>query len=248
MTQVPSTLEDAIAQAKDATLSAMEAGYTRLQVELIIPEIALKAQAIALEFTSIFEQYGSNLAVIFPDTGAAALARRDWGEVPFKVTDLGSSRTPVEVKISEEDQAFLVVSPSSVEVGQVEKLCNLAGDRPVILLIPQLENVAIVGIGYAARQLRERFLSTLETCYYLKPLDGAAVFRVFPNPWQVFAETENNQFELITEQPTKPMGDVLERILTGTTGEEEAGETPTPAVKKSGFLGNLQQFLRALSQ
>ena len=236
MSNVPQTLEDAIAQAKLSTQAALDDGYRRLQVELIVPEVALQAQAIALEFSSLFE---SNLRIIFPDTGAAALARRDWGETPFAISDLGSSRTSIERKISEEDQAFLLACPSSVEVEQVEKLCNLAGDRPVVLLIPQLENVSIVGIGYAARQLRERFISTLESCYYFKPLDGAVVLRSYPSPWQVWLENEG--YELAAEEPQKPMGDRLDQILAKASNQEQP-------VKSRGLLANLQQFLRALSQ
>jgi hypothetical protein len=78
---------------------------------------------------------------MFPDTGAAALARRDWGETAFLVADLGSRNTPIEKKISERDQAYLVIAPSAVEVQTVERLCELAGDRPVVLLIPSLWQV-----------------------------------------------------------------------------------------------------------
>lgn len=247
MTQFPKTLEEAIAQAKQATTVAIEAGYTRLQIELVIPEIALQAQAIAQEFVSILEQYGSGLKVIFPDSGAAALARRDWGDLPFKVGDLGSRRTPVEQNIAPEDQAFLIVGASSVEVYQVEKLCNLAGDRPVILLIPQLESVTTVGIGYAARQLRERFLNTLESCYYIKPLEGAAMLRCYPSPWQVWLEKDED-YELIAEETQKPVGERLEQILTQVSGTDEADREGAPTPKKQGFLASMQQFLKALSQ
>lgn len=249
MVKLPKTLEEAIAQSKEATLEALEDGHQRVQVELVFPEIALKAQAIAQQFIPLFADYGSGLKVVFPDAGAAALARRDWGDTTFQISDLGSKRTPVEYKISDEDQAFLVVAPSSVEVEQVEKLCNLAGDRPVVILIPQLENVAIVGIGYAARQLRERFLSTLETCYYLKPLEGLAILRKYPSPWQVWLE-KGDTFELIAEEPQKPMGDTLELILNQVMGTGEATEDNPPVAmpKKAGVFGGLKQFLRALSQ
>jgi hypothetical protein len=246
MTTFPKSLEEVIAQAKEATKAALADGYGRLQVELLIPEIALQAQAIAFEFTSLFQEYGSGLKVLFPDTGAASLAKRDWGEVAFKISDLGTSRTPVDMKISPEDEIFLVVSPSSVEVGQVEKLSNLAGDRPVILLIPQLEDVAVVGIGLAARQLRERFLSTIHTCYYLKPLESASVFRSHPSLWQVWLEKEDD-YELVAEKPQKPVGEDLERLLLKLTSVGEENQE-TPIVKKQGFLGNLQSFLKALSQ
>lgn len=149
MNAFPQNLEEAITQAKQATLAAIADGYTRVQVELVIPEIALQAQSLAWEFASIFEEFGSGVKVMFPDTGAAMLAKRDWGETAVRVTDMGSRFTPVETQIAPEDKIFILAAPSSVEVDRVEQLCNLAGDRPVVLLIPQLEDVAVVGIGYA---------------------------------------------------------------------------------------------------
>ncbi len=245
MLAVPTTLEEAVVQAQEATKLALKAQIGRISVELAVPEIALQAQSLALEFTSVFENL-SGLKVIFPDTGAAALARRDWGETPFRVTDLGSRVTSVETKISEQDQGFLIVSPSSVEVEMVEKLCNLAGDRPVVLLIPQLEDVSIVGIGYAARKIRGRFLSTLTSAYYFRPLDGAAILRSYPSAWNVYLEQETG-YELIAEEPQKPMGEALELILAkAVSGDGDSGNSPAP--KKSGLFASMQQFLRALSQ
>lgn len=248
---IPSNFEETLEQAKEATKRAFQDGYTRVQIELVIPEIALEAQNLALQFTSLFEDYGAGLKVIFPDTGASALARRDWGETVFKVTDLGSPRTPIEMKVSDEDQAFLVVCPSAVEVAQVEKLCNLAVDRPVLLLIPQLEDVSIVGIGYSARQLRERFISTLTSSYYFRPLDNAIVLRSYPSLWQVWLQKEEG-YELISEESQKPLGENLDRILmsamTSENTEENPSNTANPKLKAKSFLGNLQSFLRALSQ
>ncbi|MBP0022166.1 MAG: DUF1995 family protein [Cyanobacteria bacterium SBLK] len=243
---IPSTLEDAIAKAKEAVRAALDNGCGRIVVDLAIPEIALQAQAIALQFTVMFADYGEGLRVLFPDSGAAALAKRDWGETEFQTTDLGSRFTPVDKKIADSDRIFLLVCPSSVEIESVEKLCNLAGDRPVILLIPQLESVATVGIGYAARQLRERFLSTLETAYFLKPFEGGTIYRSYPSLWQVWLE-ENGEWQLIAEESQKPAGDRLERILMGIS-EEESNEGSTAKPKKAGFLSNLQQMFKALNQ
>ncbi len=246
MVEVPSSLEQAVSQAKEAVKLALEAGIGRICIEIVIPEIALQAQPLALEFTSLFEGQESGLKVIFPDTGAAALARRDWGDTPFRVTDLGSRATAVETKISDADEDFLVVCPSSVEVEIVEKLCNLADHRPVILLIPQLEDVSVVGIGYAARQLRERFISTLESVYYFRPLDGVVVLRVYPSPWLVYLEKEEG-YELIAEQGQKPMGEALDILVNNALkGEEEDSNAPQP--KKAGIFASMQSFLKALSQ
>ncbi|AFY38739.1 protein of unknown function DUF1995-containing protein [[Leptolyngbya] sp. PCC 7376] len=250
MSNLPKSFPDTLEQAKSATLTSLEAGCGRVLVELCFPEIALKAQSLAWDFAQVFvKEYGSGLKVLFPDTGAAALAKRDWGEVEFSVTDIGSSRNPVQYKVNDADQIFLVVCPSSVEVAQVEKLCELAGDRPVIMLIPQLEDVSIVGIGYAARQLRERFISTLESAYYIRPYDGAMVWRSFPSGWEVYLEKEEGEYELIATETQKPLGEYLERLLLAAVEPEDgedAGETTTK-IKKRGIFGELQSFLKALS-
>ncbi|HEY9905075.1 MAG TPA: DUF1995 family protein [Candidatus Sericytochromatia bacterium] len=245
MSTLPNSLEEAIAQAKEATQAALNDGRTKLQVELVFPEIALQAQSIAQQFLPLFEQMGVQPKVFFPDTGSAALARRDWGTVPFKIDDLGSSRTSMETKIGTDDEAFLLVAPSAVEVAQVEQLSNLAGDRPFILLNPQLEDLYVVGIGLSARKLRDRFLNTIESCYYLRPLNGAAIYRSYPSLWQVWLETED-EYQLIAEEPQRPAGDALDAILAKATSDGVTGDVPPP--KKPGFLTNLQRFLNALTR
>jgi Domain of unknown function (DUF1995) len=245
MTTLPNTLEDAIIQAKEATKTALNDGLTRLQVDLVFPEIALQAQSIAQQFIPLFDELGIVPKVFFPDTGAAALARRDWGTVGFKIDDVGTSRQSVDDKIAPEDEGFLLVAPSSVEVAQVEKLSNLAGDRPFVLLNAQLEDVSIVGIGYAARQLRERFLGTIESCYYLRPLEGAAILRSYPSLWQVWLEIEE-EYQLVAEESQRPAGETLDRILSQYIDNNTTNEITVP--KKAGFLSNLQSFLNALTR
>ena len=248
MTQLPKDLNEAIAQSRIATAAALSDGITLLQVELVFPEIALQAQSITQQFLPEFEQIQSGVKVFFPDAGSAALARRDWGQTPFKITDLGSSRTAVEDKLAPEDQLFLLVNPAAVEVAQVEKLYIAAGDRPVVLLNPRLEDVATIGIGYAGRQLRERFLNKIESCYYIRPLDSAALFRCYPQSWQVWIET-NDEYELISETAQKPVGDDLERILAKALGTTDPNSTaPAKPLKKKSFLAELQTFLKALTQ
>jgi hypothetical protein len=246
MNTFPQSLEEAVTQAKEATLAAISDGYRRVQVELVIPEIALQAQSLAWEFALLFEEYGSGVKVMFPDTGAAMLAKRDWGETTFRVTDMGSRFTSVETQIKSEDEIFILAAPSSVEVDRVEQICNLAGDRPVILLIPQLEDVAVVGIGYTARQLRDRFISTLYSCYYFRSLDNAAILLAHPGIWQIWL-VKDTEYELATELSSKPVGEDLERLLLQLTNpnSEDNGDRN---IKKASFLGNLQKFLRALSQ
>jgi hypothetical protein len=245
MVTIPNSIEEALDQAKTATTAALKDGLHRLQVEILIPE--LKVQDPAHQFIPIFEEYSPHLKVYFPDPGAAALARRDWGETPYTVRGM----TEPKGKIQPDDRLFFFIEPSAVEVNDLEKMCEEAGDRPVVLFIPKLESITTIGIGYAARQLRERFISTFESCYYIRPLEGAALFRCYPNPWQVWLEKEDG-YELISETTQKPVGEVLEGILQTATSpsvdQTEATPVATPQRKKPGLLTNLQRFLRALSQ
>ena len=245
MNTFPETLDAAVEQAKVATKAAIADGYKLIQVELVVPEIALKSEALALEFANLSSEYGSGVKVMFPDTGAAALAKRNWGDREFQVTDMGSRFTSIETQICETDEIFIVACPSAVEVDRAEKLSQLAGDRPVIFLIPQLEDVAIVGIGLAARQLRERFIKNIHTCYYLRPIESGAILRCHPSSWQVWLEKESG-YELATEVSTKPMGEDLERLMFSLTTPEADSNRPQP--KKQNLLGSLQKFLKALSQ
>ena len=238
---LPNDAAEAAAQALTAAQSALEAGLTRIQVELKIPE--LKIQPIAKDFIAGFEDYGDRLRIFFPDAGAAALARRDWGETAFAIRGIND----VKADIQDSEELFIFVEPSAVEVREVEKLCEQAGDRPVIFLNPALEDVATIGIGYAGRQLRERFLSQIESCYYIRPLDAAALFRCYPDEWQLWLEKEDT-YEKIADFPERPSGETIDNIFLelASGGEEGSDEAPRPA--KAGFLTQMQRFFNALSQ
>ena len=241
MSQLPTTLEESIELAQAATIAAIAAGHQRITIEILIPE--LKSMNLARQFIDAFSEHGNTLKVLFSDTGSAALARRNWTDVNFKIDDLGSSRSPIVDKIQDEDQLFIAIEPSAIEVAQVEKLCNAAGARPVILFLPKLEDAAIVGIGYAARQLRDRFLTTLTCAYYIKPLETSAIYRCYPAQWQVWLE-QDDDYTLLAESPHKPVGDELDAILMPSS--PSADGTPTP--KAPSIFASLGRFLRTLSR
>ncbi|MFN7203238.1 MAG: DUF1995 family protein [Aphanizomenon sp.] len=242
MAELPKTLEDAIAQSTEAVKSALADGVTRIQVELLFPE--LKFMTVAEQFLPQFTEYESRLKVFFADAGAAALARRDWKDAGFQISDIGTGRAAsLAAKIQPEDEIFLFIAPTSVEVPQLEKLCELIGERPVIMLTPRLEDSSIVGIGYTARETRRRFISTIESCYYIRPVDDqSALFRCYPGLWEIWLETEG-EYQKVTELPKKPSGDELDAILLGK-GENTTDSTPA---KKSSVFKSLQRFIKALS-
>ncbi|NET35023.1 MAG: DUF1995 family protein, partial [Cyanothece sp. SIO1E1] len=94
MPEFPTSLDQAIAQARAATQAAIRAGYTRLQVELVIPE--LKVMPVAEKFIPALQELNVQFKVYFPDAGAAALARRDWGELPFSVRGMKEIKGQME--------------------------------------------------------------------------------------------------------------------------------------------------------
>jgi Domain of unknown function (DUF1995) len=253
MAELPKTLEDAIAQAREATQAAIGDGYSKLQIDLLFPE--LKVMPVAQQFLPVFEQYGKQLKVFFADAGSAGLARRDWEDVSFSITDIGTGRAAsIQTKVQPEDEIFLFVVPTSVEVPQLEKICEIIGERPFVMLNPRLEDSGTVGIGYTARQTRERFISTIESCYYLRPIfDEAAVFRCYPEMWSVWVKNEStDDYQKVIELPKRPSGDELDMILSGKSpdsGKDEAQATTQPPFpgKKPGMLRGLQRFFKALS-
>ena len=227
---LPDNLEDAIEQAIAASHQAIADGGNRVIADLRFPE--LKVLPIAYEFAASFNQiYGKEWKAIFSDAGAAALAKREWADLEVSVRGVNEGRRAIR----EEDKAFLLIEPTSVEVEMVEKLVQLAGDRPFVMLNPRLEN-SEVGLGLAARQMRDRFLSTFETAYYIKPLELGALWRCYPQTWQVWQETESGM-QPMAEVAQRPSSDDIERLFKQKTGKQSGS-----------FLDSLQQFFNALAR
>lgn len=159
------------------------------------------------------------------------MAKREWGDLDVSVRGVNEGRRAIR----EEDKAFLLVEPSSVEVDLVEKLVQLAGDRPFVMLNPRLEN-SEVGLGLSARRLRDRFLSTFETAYYIKPLELGALWRCYPQTWQVWLNTEEGM-QFLSEVEQRPSSDDIDRLFRQKTGQ-----------KSGSFLGRLQELFNALGR
>ena len=223
---------------------ALAEGIARIQVEFLFPE--LKPMPVAEQFLPVFTEYNSRLKVFFADAGAAALARRDWIDAPFAILDIGTGKaTTPQSKIQAEDEIFLFVAPTSVEVPQLEKICTEIGDRPFVMLNPRLEDAGTVGIGYAARQTRQRFISTIESCYYIRPVDDeTALFRCYPGQWEIWVDTDG-EYQKIAELPKKPSGDELDMILAG--GQPDVVNNEVTPTRKPNIFRSLQRFLKALS-
>jgi hypothetical protein len=225
MIQIPDSLEDATAQAIAALNLGLDAGLTKILLDLRFTE--LKPLPIAYQIAVNFGQrFGNEWQAIFADAGMAALARRDWSDLEVSMRGANEGRAAIRP----EDKAFLLIAPSSMEVTQVEKLVELAGDRPFVMFNPRLEN-SEVGVGLATRKMRDRFLSRFEVCYFIQPLEQGALWRSYPQGWQVCEQTENGM-QPILETEERPSLDDIDRVFMKKTG------------KKSSILVQLQQFFK----
>ncbi|WP_299413641.1 DUF1995 family protein [Acaryochloris sp. IP29b_bin.148] len=233
----PDSLETSISQAVEATKAAIADHKTLLQVDIAIPE--LKPLPVAQQYLSQLPNLGENVKVFFSDTGAAALARHQWQEIAYELRGIEELIDPVQP----ENDAFVFIAPTPVEVGKVEQICNQAGDRVCILLNPKLEDVSIVGIGMAGRTLRERFLNNIEPCYSFLPLERGAVIRSYPSEWQIWwaeGEDDGSEHQILASEASRPSGERIGQILAPLMATENA--------RKPGLFDNMQQFWKALTQ
>ncbi len=227
MLTLPDTLEDATEQAIAALENALDAGLVRIILDLNFDD--LKPLPIAYAIATYLNQRYATWQAWFADAGTAALAKRDWGETHWCLRGVNEGRRAVRP----EDQAFLLVAPSVVEVDQLEKLLALTGDRPFIMFNPRLESTEI-GIGLTARRLRQRFLNTFTTAYYLQPLDQGALWRCYPQNWQVWRNPQvpETAMKLVYESSDRPSLEQIDQLLRPEKGQS--------------LLSRLQNFLTAL--
>ncbi len=219
---LPDDFVAAQTQAVAACQAALAAGYKRLQVEILMPD--LKPDVLAAPFRDLFAPEA--VAFVFADAGAAALAKQRWAEWSGIICGVNqASRLP-------DTLAIIFVTPGIVEVDAVEALCNARSPVltptavPVLLINPQLQDAATVGIGLAGRRLRQRFSSTFETCYHLRALADGTIVRQYPEAWQVW-DLNNALLQTYAQRPT---ADDLDALWQPST------------------LGGWRRFLRALGR
>lgn len=216
--ELPRDRAEAQAQAIQAAQAAIEAGYTRLLIEILVPDVELKPEILAQPFLQLLDP---PFSVLFSDAGAAALAEREWQRLNLPdgtAVQSISARTQVN-----EEMGLLFVLPAVSTLDTVEQICNSVSKRerqprPVVLINPQLQDAASVGVGLAGRRFRERFITTFEPCYHLRPLAAGALLRVYPYPWMVWMEGEED-YHLLKTLDQQPYGEDLAEIFAEATDQ-----------------------------
>ncbi|MEN9204806.1 MAG: DUF1995 family protein [Thermostichales cyanobacterium BF4_bins_65] len=200
---LPTSLETALDQALQAMTAARSVGYRRLQVDILDPDLKIKDLVYPLLAPLAT---GEKLQVFLPDAGAAALAQHRWQPLPegVQLCALGS-------RLGVDPEALVLFAcPNVVSIEEVETLCNQAGREQTILLVnPQFQDAATVGIGLAGRRLRQRFLVTFEPVYFLQSLNQGALFRCYPEPWQLWQLIGEGDYALQASFDRRPSGEEL---------------------------------------
>jgi hypothetical protein len=179
---LPADLRSAEAEALQAVEAALTADPRGLwTVELRFE--GLRIMPVALRLLTALSPTRPGLRLLFPDAGAAALARRDAPDQASQLSSLGDLMRLQQADGGSEGPLMLV-APTPADYEEVEQVC--AQHRgPVLLLNGRLEDAA-VGIGTVARERRKGFLAGWQCAYALIPTGDGALRRAYPDDWQLY--------------------------------------------------------------
>jgi hypothetical protein len=212
---LPPDLRCAEQQALEALAAALRADSRgRFTVELRFE--GLRLLPVVLRLSEGLLEEGSDPMLLFPDAGAAALARRDGAHLQERIADFRSHGRALQADPSAQAQAVLLaVAPGQADYGDFERLC--ADHRGAVVLINGGLEDAAVGIGSVARERRRGFLAQWQAAYALQPLEEAALLRRYPGDWELFRQDPEG-FRLVARFDHRPDGEEQAAALPGGSG------------------------------
>ena len=180
----------------------------------------LKLLPLALRVLAALNPAERPMRLLFPDAGAAALARRDAPDLAPQLGSLGEQLRRQEQEGDPSDGELLVlVEPAQAEYEEVERLCQ-AHRGAVVLLNGRLEDAA-VGIGSVARERRRGFLATWRAAYALLPLENGALRLACPGPWELY-RLDADGYRLAASFDLKPDAEQQAEALRSEQGPDVA--------------------------
>lgn len=266
----PSTFFQAISQAQSAVDAALSKGYRLLEIEFPpLPTSQLESTAIgsyevsdanirlAIDFASKYATEGKNVVIAFPDLVEKdrAVEQNNESEEPMENVRFGSLRDArkgsfierlwtkpeLDIAVREEDDMYVVLIASCQELPDVEKLCEAAGNRPVILFNLKLDTSrGDLGLpAFPRKDMHYRFLSKFLPVYYLRTRTysrsmakppylvsySGALYRVYPGDYQVLLDTSAGNYRRLTSLKERPaLGDVRDILTNGMNLNDGAKE------------------------
>ncbi len=226
---LPADLFAAEAMALAAVLSALSnQSVGRWSVTMKFE--GLRLMPVAIRMTQALGENSLKPLLVWPDAGAAALARRD---APELALDIRSIRDQLNSDHADDNNRLLLVAgPQMSDYDEFADLCEKHAGS-VVMLNGRLEDAA-VGIGSVARARRRGFMSSWQQAYWLEPLAGGALMRAYPEEWMLFrADADGYRYAAgFEERPDAEAIDAGFGVDPGSLAQQ---------------LGSVERFLDGLS-
>lgn len=242
---VPTSMEAAVVQALLASISVMKAGCGRFRIDVDTTggDETYTTLKNSVPFTRVFAKGlivngFSQVRLIFPDVGAAALATRDWAGEDGHVTSSFGRSAP---EIDESDDVVVCLAPASSEIEQLRTLSEKTAELglPLILINPSVKSPGgenLGSLGAYAINLSE-FLRTFEYAYYLRTLDWGVILRNYPSGFGIYQQgARPGKYELLETVSSVPSGLTLEQIYLKANPEAAAEGLQAISTGLSRFL------------
>jgi hypothetical protein len=204
---LPPDLRAAEAEASASLRSAL-AGDPRGRWTLELRFEGLRLLPVVLRLVSELDSSVPGIRLLFPDAGAAALARRDGPELAERIATFSD-----HLRLRQSGaEVLILVGASQADYGTVESVCQAHAGR-VVLVNPGLEAGA-VGIGSVGRERRRGFLAQWEAAYALIPLADSALRRAHPLDWELY-RLDPDGYRFAASFDHRPDGEERDEALQG---------------------------------
>ena len=206
---LPADLLMAEAQLQNAVIAALASGAARRWSANLRFE-NLRVLPVALRLARALLAKDCPVLVVWPDAGAAALARRDADDLSAVTMDFNQLKR--KESSTPDTRVLLAIGPQPSDYDDFEAVCD-GHAGPVVMLNGRLEDAA-VGIGSVARERRRGFVATWLQAYWLQPLEGGALLRSYPENWQLFRLDPDGSRSLSSFE-SRPDPETISAVLAG---------------------------------
>ena len=167
----------------------------------------LRVLPVALRLFQSLRSLDASCRLLWPDAGAAALARRDAADFADGILDFNQWSAAGGA-----DGVVLAVGPQPSDYEQFMAICQ-EHRGSMVMLNGRLEDAA-VGIGSVARERRRGFVSSWLQAYWLQPLEGGALMRIFPDDWSLY-RLDDDGYRHLASMESRPDPEQIAALLAG---------------------------------
>ena len=210
---LPADLATAETSLQEALKAALESGSAKRWGASLRFE-NLRVLPVACRLAHSLNGSGYAVTMLWPDAGAAALARRDAPELAESILDFRQWMACSNEDTSE--TLLLAVMPQPADYEDFVGVCE-AHSGSIVMLNGRLEDAA-VGIGSVARERRRGFVASWQQAYWLQPLEGGALMRCYPADWHVY-RSDPDGYRQISVEDNRPDPETLAALLADESAD-----------------------------